>query len=49
MIKLYSANADLWADTLSDIIDSYDAAKKTPLKTALQNLSYNYYLDNKRF
>jgi hypothetical protein len=49
MIKLYSANADLWADTLSDIIDSYDAAKKDALKTALQNLSYNYYLDNKRF
>lgn len=49
MIKLYSANADLWADTLSDITGSYDVAKKDATKTELQNFSYDYSLDNKRF
>jgi hypothetical protein len=34
---------------LSDIIDSYDAAKKDALKTALQNLSTTIILTIKRF
>lgn len=49
MIKLYSVNADMWADTLSDVTGSYDNAKKDALITELKNISYEYSVNNKRF